>query len=340
MRGSGYAVAVFGATGVVGRALQSTLREREFPVSEWRLFDSVDRLGDAADEDWEVPLLPFDRVDLGGVDLVFMCTTEVTSVEWTPRAVAAGAVVIDLTQAFADQPDVPIVVPEVNPGAVAEHRARGVLTSPVAGATALSVVLKPLDAAAQLKRVVAACYESVSSAGDAAVEELAQQCRDLLSGRSAEASVFPHRIAFNVIPQVGELLSAGKSRGEWQIESQTRRVLELEDLPITVTSVWVPTFFGQGYALNVETEQPLDAAEACAILRSAPGVLLTDDSAAQLVYPTLIDALDTEATYVGRVRDDPTVPSGLNLWLAIDGVRKGGAVNAVQIAELIIRDYL
>jgi len=189
--------------------------------------------------------------------------------------------------------------------------------------------------AAELKRVAVAAFEPVSSVGRAGVDELAQQTRDLLSGTSAEIGVFPRRIAFNVIPQVGDFVSGGRTRGEWLLESQIRRVLDLPDLPIAVTSVYIPAFFGQACAVWVETASPLDAAAARALLREAPGILVPDG---EDDYPTLADVIGSEATVVGRVRDDPTVPFGLALWVAVDGLRKGAAVNAVQIAERALRE--
>jgi aspartate-semialdehyde dehydrogenase len=184
---------------------------------------------------------------------------------------------------------------------------------------------------------VVASFEPVSAAGRAGIAELAQQTRDLLSGVTPDGRVFPQRIAFNLIPQAGDFVSGGRTRCEWLIESQTRRLLDLPDLPIAVTSVWVPTFFGQACAVHIETERELDAAAARALLRQAPGVVLAEERGADS-YPTLAEVVGSEATHVGRVRDDPTVPHGLALWIAIDGLRKGAAVNAVQIAECALRE--
>ena len=334
MTQSGYVVAVLGATGDVGRELQTALRERGFPVREWRLFDADTADATAAVPEIDAPLSGVDQINVDGAEFVFMCATEALSSEWTPRAVAAHATVIDLTQAFSQRADVPVLVPEVNAEALADAVECRVVTSPGPGATALSVVLKPLDDVAQLKRVVVAGYEPVSSAGRAAIEELAQQTRDLLGGRAVEVTAFPQRIAFNLLPQVGTPLPADRTDAEWYMESQTRRLLDLPDLPITVTSVRVPTLFGHGYVVNVETDGPIDAAHAAQVLRKAPGIIVEDTAGS--CAPTLVDVIDTEATYVGRIRDDPTVPYGITCWVAIDGLRKGAAVNAVQIAELIV----
>lgn len=335
---AGYCVAVIGATTAAGREVVAALRQRRFAVGAWRLYDTAEALG-REDADLDVPVSLLDSADLEGVDLLFLCGTEAMTAACLSRAERAGAAVIDLTQTVAGSPEIPLVVPEVNADAVAELGERRVVAVPVSGATALSVVLKPLHEAAVLKRVVVAAYVAASAAGTPGIEELGRQTADLLNGRSVESAVFPQRIAFNLVPQVGEFLSGGLSRGEWQIETQTRRVLGLPELPLTVTAVWVPTFFGDGFAINVETEEPLDADRAREVLRGAPGLVLMDD-VAQNVYPSGADVVGEEATFVGRVRDDTTVPYGINLWVTIDGLGKGAAVNAVQIAELLVRDAL
>jgi aspartate-semialdehyde dehydrogenase len=338
MKAGGYIVAVVGAAGVVGREVCGVLDERGFPTAGLRLFESVDGLGEVLGDRAE-PLELIDPARLDGVDIAFMCATEKVSAEWTPRAVQANAVVIDLTQIFAEQADVPIVVPEVNPDEVGGYLERRILTSPVPGAAALSVVLRPLEDAAGLKRVVVTTLEPASNAGRAGIEELSRQTTDLMTGRSVDPEVFPCRVAFNLIPQTGQFLNLGRARGEWQITSQIRRLLDLPDLAMAVTSVQVPTFYGHGFAVNVEMHSPVDAASAVALLRQAPGILLVDDLAAN-VYPTLIDAVEHQAVCVGRIREDASVACGLDLWVTVDGTRKGSAANAVQIAEILIRDYL
>jgi aspartate-semialdehyde dehydrogenase len=337
MRGAGHVVAVLGAATPLGRTVRSVLRERGFPVREWRLFDGAEAILENAEEEREESLIDVEAMDLTGVDLVFLCDGDAGNAERAQRLGGEEATMIDASDALAHRRDVPLLVPEVNAAMVTEVHAAGVVACPVPGAIALSVVLKPIEERAGLRRVVVACYESVSGLGERAVEELAQQSRDLLSGRSVEPSVLSRRIAFNVIPQLGAFVVASKARGEWSIESQTQRLLDLPDLPITVTGVRVPAFYGQGYAVNVETEDALDVEEARAVLLESPGILLLDDPPGE-GYPTLTEALEADAVCVGRARADPTVPSGLNLWVTIDGTRKGGAVNAVQIAELLVRE--
>jgi aspartate-semialdehyde dehydrogenase len=339
MSQQGYVVAVVGATRALGREVRAVLHERRLPIREWRLFDTAEQVVRSDGGESEGAFLALDALELDDVEIVFLCMACPDPVRRRLEDAAGRVVLIDLSQTQVERVEVPLVVPEVNAAAVADWKESGIVGSPVPGAIALSVALKPLDDAAGLRRVVVAAYEPVSSVGEEGIEELARQSRDLLSGCSVDTAVFPHRIAFNLIPQVGDFLGAAKARGEWQIESQTRRVLALDDLPITVTAVRVPVFYGQGYAVNVETEQALDAAAALALLHRSPGIVVLDDVATQ-TYPTLIEVMEADATFVGRLRDDPTVPCGLNLWLAIDGVRKGGAVNAVQIAELLIRDHL
>lgn len=332
----GYVVAVIGATGEVGREVRDALRARGFPVAEWRLYGGVggdDAELDGDDEELADDVLGVEALEVEGTDVVFICQPSPLAAEWAARAAAAGALIIDVTHTLADVGEAALVVPEVNAELVSEAAGAGLLVCPVPGATALAVVLKPLHDAAELKRVVVAAFEPASSAGREGIDALAQETRDLLSGISVEPSAFPHRIAFNLIPQVGDFVPGERTRGEWLIESQTRRLLELPDLPITVTGVCVPTFYGQGYAVHVETEQPLDAGAARALLRDAPGIML----AASDSYSTLADVVGSEATHVGRLRDDPTVPFGLALWVAIDGLRKGAAVNAVQLAERALR---
>ena len=334
---TGYVVSVVGASRDLGREVRRVLADREFPVSEWRLHDTEGNLG--AGEDDEVGVTLIETADMRGVDLVFMCASETLTAQWITRSVDANCVVIDLTQLRAEEPSVPLVVPEVNPETLAEYRQRRIVTNPVAGATALALTLKPLDAFAHIKRVVVSSYESVSQVGAAAIEELSRQSVDLMSGRSVDPEVFPHRIGFNLLPQVGEFLAGGQTRGELLIEAQVRRLLDVPDLPITVTSVRIPVFYGQGFAVNIETEQPLSAETAHALLREAPGVALIDE-VAENEYPTLASAIGNDDVFVGRVREDTSVEHGLNLWLTIDEVAKGGAVNAVQIAEILVRDYL
>jgi aspartate-semialdehyde dehydrogenase len=329
---AGPVVAIVGAASEVGREIATVLEERGVEVAEVRLYDTTDEADEADAGAFPAPLQSLEAIDFDGVDVAFVCGPSAQAREVAERAIESGALVVDLTQALSSG-DVPLVVPEVNADAIEEGIGRGIYACPTPGATALAVVLKPFDDAAELRRVAVTGFEPASSAGTAGVDELAQQTRELLTGASAEPSIFPHRVAFNLIPQVDVFAAGGRTRAEWEIERQTRQLLGHADLPLVVTCVQVPTFYGQAYSVLVETERPIDLEGARAILRAAPGVLLADEDA----YPTLSDVIGSDATHVGRLREDPTVPHGFVLWVVIDGLRKGGATNAVQIAELALR---
>lgn len=327
-------VAIVGAATELGREVQAVLDMRGVVVADWRLYDSTHE-GDAIDiEALPADLLSGEAAELDGVDLVFICAPATVAREWAQRGSDAGALVIDLSQGLAED-EAALIVPEVNADTIADTIGRGIFACPVSGATALAVALKPIDEAVGLKRVVVTALESASYCGTAGVDELAQQSRELLTGQSVETVVFPQRMGFNLIPQVGDFVAGGRTRGEWAIEAQTRRLLDLADLPLAVTSVHVPTFYGQAYVVHVETERPFEAVAAAALLRVAPGLLLAEDPS---LAPTLVDVVGSEATLVGRLRDDPTVPYGVAMWVLIDGLRKGAAVNAVQIAERALRE--
>jgi aspartate-semialdehyde dehydrogenase len=326
-------VAIVGAASEVGREIQTVLDERGVVVGEWRLYDTTEEGAEADSAAFADTLQPAEAVDFSGVDVAFLCGPPARTRELVEQAIEAGALVVDVSNALSGS-DVPLIVPEVNADAVAEGIGRGVYACPSPGATALAVVLKPLDEAAELRRVVVTAFEPASGAGTPGVDELAQQSRELLTGGSVEPVIFPHRVAFNVIPQVGELAHGGRTQAEWEIERQLRQILALADLPLAVTCVQVPTFYGQAYSLLVETERPLEVEAARMLLREAAGVLLAEEGA----YPTLADVIGSDATHIGRLRDDLTVPYGIALWVVIDGLRKGGATNAVQIAELALRE--
>lgn len=334
-------VAIVGATGAVGSEVMRTLEERLFPVGELRLFASERSAGELVD--WRgsqvrVELLDGDGFE--GVDVAFFCAGGAVSAEFAPRAVDAGAVVIDKSSHFRMHPDVPLVVPEVN-AIDLEERHLGIIASPNCTTIPIVVALKPLADAIGIERIVAASYQAVSGGGKRGIDALSRETVNLLNMRSAEdddqPSVFPRRIAFNCIPQVDSFLEDGSTKEEAKVIAETRRVLHLETLPIAVTCVRVPTFYGHTVALTVELEQPLDAVDAQRLLREAPGVVLCE-LGDEMPYPTAADVGGTDAVYVGRVRNDPSHPRGLQLWVAADNVRKGAALNAVQIAEIVARD--
>jgi aspartate-semialdehyde dehydrogenase len=339
MKKSAYSIAIVGATGLVGAEILSVLGERQFPIADLRLYASLRSAGDevrCGELSARVDML--ERARFEGTDLAFFAAGERVSAEWIERATEVGTVVIDTSQLLADDADVPLIVPEVNAGDLGAYADRLVIASPDSPAVALAVTLKPLHEAAGITRVVCSTFEPVAHAGRAGIEELQRQTVELMNGQSVENEVFAQRIAFNVLPQVGELLAGGAFRGEGQVAAALRRLLGDNSLPMSITRACVPIFYGGALSVNVETSAKLTAAQAHEILRAAPGILLQDE-AGSLEYPTPAKAVAQDATLVGRIREEESL-NVLDIWIAIDTVRTGAAVNAVQIAELLIRDYL
>lgn len=340
MKKDKYNVAIVGATGAVGEQLREVLEERQFPVDELRLFASERSAGQ---------FLPFQnrqlRVDIlkensfQGVDIGLFSAGGQVSAKFAPIAVAAGAVVVDNTSHFRMEPDVPLVVPEVNAKKIAQFKNRGIIANPNCSTIQMVVALKPIHDAARIKRIVVSTYQSVSGAGRMAMEELSQQVGALFNGREIKKEKFPHQIAFNCIPHIDVFLANGYTKEEWKMIQETRKILEEPSLPVTATSVRVPVFCSHSESVNIETEKKLTAEQAKTLLRGAPGVMLLDVPQ-ENIYPMAIDAVGKDATYVGRVREDDSVANGLNLWVVADNLRKGAALNAVQIAEILIRDYI
>jgi aspartate-semialdehyde dehydrogenase len=336
-----FAIAVVGATGAVGSEVLSILEERLFPVGDLRLFASARTAGEMVD--WNGRTVRVDQLDADGfegIDIAFFCAGGEVSAEYAPLAADAGAVVIDKSSYFRMDPDVPLVVPEVNAEDLVE-RHRGIIASPNCTTIPIVVALKPIADAVGISRIVASSYQAVSGGGKHGIDTLSRETINILNMRDSadgqDKAIFPRRIAFNCIPQVDAFLEDGSTKEEAKVIAETRRVLHLETLPIAVTCVRVPTFFGHTVALTVELDQPLDAADARQMLREAPGVILCelDD---EMPYPTAADVGGSDAVYVGRVRNDPSHPHGLQLWVAADNVRKGAALNAVQIAEIVSRE--
>jgi len=340
MKKEKYNVAVVGATGAVGEQMREILEEREFPVGELRLLASERSAGQ---------FLPFQSRQIGvdllkedsfkDIDIGLFSAGGSVSAKFVPLAVGAGAVVVDNTAHFRMEPDVPLVVPEVNAKEVAHYKARGIVANPNCSTIQLVVALKPIRDAAGIKRVVVSTYQSVSGAGRQAMEELSQQVGALFNGREIRKQKFPHQIAFNCIPHIDVFMQDGYTKEEWKLINETRKIFAEPNLAMTATTVRVPVYCSHSESVNVETVVKLSADEARKILREAPGVIVADEPE-NSVYPLAIDATGKDATYVGRIRDDPSVANGLNLWVVADNLRKGAALNSVQIAEILIRDYL
>jgi aspartate-semialdehyde dehydrogenase len=329
-------VALIGATGLVGRAALEALAEAELDLGSLKLLASPRSAGariEFADE--ELPVAALSDAALKGVDLALFCVPEEVARAWVPKARAAGATVVDASAAFRDDPGVPLVVPEVNAAALAAVGKGGLVASPGTTATALAVALAPLHAAAGLERVVVSTYQSVASAGHRAVEQLEREAADLMNGREPEpGAVLPHRIAFNLFPHIGAALPDGRTDEEARVAAEARKVLGLAGLGVSATAVRVPLFYGHAAAVNATFARPLAPADARELLRKAPGLKLLDD-AAERIYPMPMLAVNDDAVLVGRVRADPSHPSGLDLFVATDDLRKGAAVNLVQVARLV-----
>jgi aspartate-semialdehyde dehydrogenase len=335
-----YNVAVVGATGAVGEQMREVLEEREFPVGELRLLASERSAGQFLpfrDQNIRVGIL--DEGSFEGIDIGLFSAGGGVSAKFAPIAVAAGAVVVDNTSQFRMEPDIPLVVPEVNVKEIANYTTHGIIANPNCSTIQMVVALKPIHDAARIKRVVVSTYQSVSGAGRRAMEELGQQVGALFNGREIKKEKFPHQIAFNCIPHIDVFVDGGYTKEELKMINETRKILGEPSLPVTATTVRVPVFCSHSESVNIETEKKLTAADVKALLREAPGIIVADDPQNN-VYPMAIDATGKDATFVGRIREDNSIPNGLNLWVVADNLRKGAALNAVQIAEILIRDYL
>jgi aspartate-semialdehyde dehydrogenase len=336
----GFKVAVVGATGVVGHEMLSILAERQFPVSEVYAVASERSVGAEVSfgEDKVLKVQDLDRFDFKGVDIGLFSPGANVSAVHAPRAAKAGTVVIDNTSQFRMDPDVPLVVTEVNPQAIAQYKKRGIIANPNCSTMQLVVALKPLHDLARIKRVVVATYQSVSGAGREAMDELFNQTRSVYVNDPVKKEHFTKQIAFNVIPHIDVFMDDGSTKEEWKMAAETRKILD-PDIAVTATCVRVPVFIGHAEAVNVEFERPITEGEARAALKKAPGIIVIDHRADE-GYVTPQESAGEDAVYVSRIRKDPTVPHGLNLWVVADNLRKGAALNAVQIAEILARDYL
>lgn len=337
----GYRVVVVGATGNVGREMLNVLAEREFPIAELAAVASSRSTGDAIEFGETGRMLKvrnIDHFDFSGWDIaLFAAGSEVSKVH-APRAAAAGCVVIDNSSLYRMDPDVPLIVPEVNPDAIDGYKAKMIIANPNCSTAQMVVALKPLHDAARIKRVVVATYQSVSGAGKQGMDELFEQSRNIFVGQANEPVKFTKQIAFNVIPHIDSFLDDGSTKEEWKMVVETKKILDPK-IKVTATCVRVPVFVGHSEAINVEFENEISASQAQDILREAPGVMLIDKRE-DGGYVTPVECVGDGATFVSRVREDPTVDHGLSLWCVSDNLRKGAALNAVQIAELLGRRHL
>jgi aspartate-semialdehyde dehydrogenase len=329
-----YRVAVVGATGAVGTEMIEVLEERKFPVETLRpLASSRSAGGTVSFQGTELPVEVLGPDSFAGIDLALFSAGADISKEFAPTAVKAGAVVIDNSAAWRMDPEVPLIVPEVNAPELRRHR--GIIANPNCSTIQMVVALKPLHDRVRIRRVVVTTFQSVSGTGKEAIDELMEECADVMNFREARPKVYPYQIAFNCLPHIDDFLPSGYTREEMKLVLETRKIMGAPSLQITATTVRVPVYVGHSEAINIETEQKLTANEARAILSTAPGVLLYDDPA-HAIYPMPLDAAGKDEVYVGRIREDESIPNGLNLWVVADNLRKGAALNAVQIAELLV----
>ena len=334
-----YKVAVVGATGNVGREMLSILAERRFPSREVVALASTRSVGlDVSFGDATLKVKALDYYDFAGTDICLMSAGSKVAEAWAPKIAAQGCIVIDNSSRWRMDRKVPLVVPEVNAGALQDGIKKGIIANPNCSTAQMVVALKPLHDAATIKRVVVATYQSVSGAGKEAMDELFRQTRAVFVADPIEKGKFTKQIAFNVIPHIDVFMDGGATKEEWKMAVETQKMLD-PDIQVIATCVRVPVFIGHSEAVNVEFEKPITADKARAILREAPGVLVVDKREDE-GYITPVEAAGEDATYVSRIRKDPTVEHGLSMWVVSDNLRKGAALNAVQIAEVLINRNL
>ncbi|VTZ28538.1 Aspartate-semialdehyde dehydrogenase [Methylocella tundrae] len=335
----GFKVAVVGATGNVGREMLDILAERRFPVDEVVALASSRSIGtEVSFGDKTLKCKALDNYDFSGVDICLMSAGGTVSKEWSPRIGAQGCVVIDNSSAWRYDSDVPLIVPEVNADAISGFSKRNIIANPNCSTAQLVVALKPLHDKAKILRVVVSTYQSVSGAGKEAMDELFAQTRAIFVSDPVESKKFPKRMAFNVIPHIDVFMEDGSTKEEWKMMVEVKKILDPK-IKLSATCVRVPVFIGHSEAVNIEFENPISADEARDILREAPGCLVIDKREAG-GYITPHEAAGEDATYISRIREDPTVENGLILWVVADNLRKGAALNAVQIAETLINRKL
>lgn len=336
-----YKIAVVGATGAVGREVLQILAQREFPASEVVALASSRSAGGEISfgEDKVLKVQDLEKYDFKGTSICFSAAGAKVSAEFAPRATAAGCVIIDKTSHFRMDPHIPLVVPEVNPEAIARYSKKNIISCPNCTTIQMVVALKPLHDLATIKRVVVSTYQAVSGAGKEAMDELFTQSRAIFVNDEIKKDVFDKQIAFNVIPHIDTFLDNGDTKEEQKMVEETRKILD-PAIEVSATCVRVPVFIGHSEAINIEFEKPITAAEARAALQKAKGVTVVDRPRGGEVFVTPVECAGDDAVFVSRIRKDNSVENGLNIWVVSDNLRKGAALNSVQIAEVLIKDYL
>jgi len=340
MNGRSYSVAVAGATGAVGLEMIKTLEQRKFPVGSIKLLASERSEGKELKFDGKpVKVERLTKDSFKGVQVALFSAGASRSLEFGPAAAASGAVVIDNSSAFRMDPEIPLVVPEVNPHAIAQYKKRGIIANPNCSTIQMVVALKPIHDAVRIKRIVVSTYQSVSGTGLKAIDELLMQTKAILNSQEIQRKVYPHQIAFNCLPHIDSFLGNGYTKEEMKMVNETRKIMEDSTIAVTATTVRVPVLYSHSESVNIETEKKITAKEVKELLAKAPGVKVVDNPA-MTEYPLAIYAAGRDETFVGRIREDESIPHGINLWVVSDNIRKGAALNAVQIAEILIEKYI
>lgn len=329
-----YIVAVVGATGAVGNEMIATLEQRNFPVEKLRLFASERSEGKNLEfQETEIPVENLNESSFKGIDIALFSAGAERSKIWAPIAAKSGCVVVDNSSQWRMDPEVPLIVPEVNSHDLKWHK--GIIANPNCSTIQMVVVLKPIHDAAKIKRVVVTTFQSVSGTGKKAMDELLQQTTDILNFKEAKCNIYPHQIAFNVLPHIDKFLENGYTKEEMKMVNETRKIMGDNSIRLTATAVRVPVFRCHSESLNIETEKKITPNEVRAVLSKAPGIVVFD-APEKNIYPLPVDIAGKDETYVGRIRADESIDNGINMWIVADNLRKGAALNAVQIAERLI----
>jgi aspartate-semialdehyde dehydrogenase len=339
MAKDGYRVCVVGATGVVGQEMMKVLEERNFPVKELTLLASERTAGTKLEfkgEGLKVQVLGEDSFK--GMEIGLFSAGGPISQQFAPIASKEGCVVIDNTSAFRMDPEVPLVVPEVNAHAIADYTHKGIIANPNCSTIQMVVVLKPIHDVAKIKRVVVSTYQSVSGTGKEAIRELEKQTLAIFNQNEIQCEVYPHQIAFNCLPHIDVFSENGYTKEEIKMINETKKIMEDESIAVTATTVRVPVFYAHSEAVNIETAKKITPEEVRTILSQAPGVVVVDNPKKN-EYPLAIHAAGKDETFVGRIREDPSIENGIDMWIVSDNIRKGAALNAVQIAEILVQQY-
>ena len=335
-----YNVAVAGATGAVGNQMISCLEERKFPIKSIKLLASSRSVGHKIDYRGDsIDVEELKESSFKGMDIALFSAGGGVSKKFAPFAAKDGCVVIDNSSTWRMDPDVPLVVPEVNPHAVGQYTKKGIIANPNCSTIQMVVPLYPLHKKYGIKRIVVSTYQAVSGTGKKAIDELDSQTRAILNSKNYENKVYPHTIAFNCLPQIDLFLGNGYTKEEMKMVYETRKIFEDDTIRVTATTVRVPVFYGHSESINIETKENISAKEVKSLLKKTPGVKVVDDPKNN-VYPLAIDAAGQDLTLVGRIRDDESITNGINMWVVADNIRKGAATNAVQIAEILAKEYL